>query len=116
MRGEAAAPVALEVDGDEAEAGVQVDIKMPANGKTEEQNQILENLVSQGYDAIAVSVIAPRDQLSTLNGAAQKTRLVTFDSDASESKRLLYVGTINYEVTTGIRSDSLRATRTVLDG
>jgi ribose transport system substrate-binding protein len=81
----------------EREGNVQVDIKMPPNGKTEEQNQILENLVSQGYDAIAVSVIAPRDQLSTLNGAAQKTRLVTFDSDASESKRLLYVGTINYE-------------------
>ena len=40
----------------EREGKVQVDIKMP-NGKTEEQNQILENLVSQGYDAIAVSVI-----------------------------------------------------------
>ncbi len=81
----------------ELEGKVQVDIKMPPNGKTEEQNQILENLVSQGYDAIAVSVIAPKDQVSVLNNAAQKTRLITFDSDASESKRLLYVGTINYE-------------------
>jgi alanine racemase len=27
-----------------------------------------------------------------------------------------HLGTINYEVTTGIRSDPLRATRTVLDG
>jgi ribose transport system substrate-binding protein len=81
----------------ELEGKVQVDIKMPPNGKTEEQNQILENLVSQGYDAIAVSVIAPKDQVSVLNNAAQKTRLITFDSDAPESKRLLYVGTINYE-------------------
>lgn len=81
----------------EAEGKVQVDIKMPPNGKTEEQNQILENLVSQGYDAIAVSVIAPKDQVSVLNATAQKTRLITFDSDAAESKRLLYVGTINYE-------------------
>jgi ribose transport system substrate-binding protein len=81
----------------EAEGKVQVDIKMPPNGKTEEQNQILENLVSQGYDAIAVSVIAPKDQISVLNNAAQKTHLITFDSDAAESKRLLYVGTINYE-------------------
>ena len=81
----------------ELEGKVQVDIKMPPNGKTEEQNQILENLVSQGYDAIAVSVIAPKDQVAVLNNAAQKTRLITFDSDASDSKRLLYVGTINYE-------------------
>jgi ribose transport system substrate-binding protein len=80
----------------EREAGVQVDVKMP-NGKTEEQNQILENLVSQGYDAIAVSVIAPKDQVPVLNRVAEKTRLITFDSDAPESKRLLYIGTINYE-------------------
>ena len=81
----------------ETEGQVQVDIKMPPNGKTEEQNQILENLVSQGYDAIAVSVIAPKDQVPVLNRAAEKTRLITFDSDAATSKRLLYVGTINYE-------------------
>jgi ribose transport system substrate-binding protein len=81
----------------ERESKVQVDIKMPPNGKTEEQNQILENLVSQGYDAIAVSVIAPKDQVSVLNLAAAKTRLITFDSDADESKRLLYIGTNNHE-------------------
>ena len=40
---------------------------MPPNGTTEEQNQILENLVSQGYDGIAVSVIAPKDQVGVLN-------------------------------------------------
>jgi ribose transport system substrate-binding protein len=80
----------------EREGKVQVDIKMP-NGKTEEQNQILENLVSQGYDAIAVSVIAPKDQVPVLNRTAEKARLVTFDSDAPDAKRLLYIGTINYE-------------------
>src|SRR5205085_10027937 len=47
----------------ENEAKTQVDIKMPPNGTTEEQNQILENLVSQGYDAIAISAIAPKDQV-----------------------------------------------------
>jgi len=80
----------------EREGKVQVDIKMP-NGKTEEQNQILENLVSQGYDAIAVSVIAPKDQVPVLNRTAEKARLITFDSDAPDAKRLLYIGTINYE-------------------
>jgi ribose transport system substrate-binding protein len=81
----------------EKESKVQVDVKMPANGTTEEQNQILENLASQGYDAIAVSAIAPNDQVPTLDRIAAKTKLITFDSDAPKSKRLLYIGTNNYE-------------------
>ena len=66
----------------EAEGRVQVDIKMPPNGTTEEQNQILENLASQGYEAIAVSAVAPNDQVPVLNRVAAKTTLITFDSDA----------------------------------
>jgi ribose transport system substrate-binding protein len=81
----------------EKESKVQVDIKMPANGTTEEQNQILENLVSQGYDGIAVSAIAPNDQVPVLDRVSAKTNLITFDSDAPKSKRLLYIGTNNYE-------------------
>lgn len=81
----------------EDEGKVQVDFKQPPNGTTEEQNQIIENLVSQGYDAIAVSAIAPADQIGPLNRAAEKTKLVTFDSDSPKSNRLLYIGTNNHE-------------------
>ncbi len=81
----------------EGEGKVQVDIKMPPNGTTEEQNQILENLSSQGYDAIAVSAIAPNDQVPVLDRVASASKLITFDSDAPKSKRLLYIGTNNYE-------------------
>jgi ribose transport system substrate-binding protein len=80
----------------EREAKVQVDIKMPPNGTPEDQNQILQNLASQAYDAIAVSVIAPKDQLRVLNEVAERTNLITFDSDAEKSKRLLYIGTNNF--------------------
>jgi ribose transport system substrate-binding protein len=81
----------------EKEGKVQVDVKMPPNGTTEEQNQLLENLSSQGYDGIAVSAIAPSDQVPVLNQVAAKSQLITFDSDAPASKRLLYIGTNNYE-------------------
>ncbi len=81
----------------EKEAKIQVDMKMPPNGTPEDQNQIMQNLASQGYDAIAVSVIAPKDQLRILNEVAEKTNLITFDSDADKSKRLLYIGTNNFE-------------------
>ncbi|MGH9372914.1 MAG: substrate-binding domain-containing protein, partial [Vicinamibacterales bacterium] len=81
----------------EAEGKVQVDVKMPPTGTPEEQNQILENLASQGYDAIAVSAVAPNDQVPVLNRVAATTALITFDSDAPRSNRLLYIGTNNYE-------------------
>lgn len=80
----------------EQEGKVQVDLKMPPNGTTEEQNQLLENLSSQGYDAIAVSAIAPNDQVPLLDRVAARCSLITFDSDAPNSKRLLYIGTNNY--------------------
>ena len=47
----------------EKEGKVQVDLKMPSSGTTESQNQILQDLSSQGYNGIAVSVIAPNDQI-----------------------------------------------------
>jgi ribose transport system substrate-binding protein len=81
----------------EQEAKVQVDIKTPPNGTPEEQNQILQNLASQSYDGISVSVIAPNDQVGVLDKVAEKSNLITFDSDAAKSKRLLYIGTNNYE-------------------
>jgi ribose transport system substrate-binding protein len=80
----------------EQEGKVQVDVKLPPNGTVDEQNQILQNLVSQGYDAIAVSAIAPQDQTTQLNAIAGHTNLLTFDSDAAKSNRLLYIGTDNY--------------------
>jgi ribose transport system substrate-binding protein len=81
----------------EKEGKVQVDVKMPPTGTVEEQNRTLEELTSQGYHGIAVSAIAPKDQVPALNRVAEKTNLITFDSDAPESNRLLYIGTNNYE-------------------
>jgi len=80
----------------EREGKVQVDLKLPSNGTAENQNQILQDLASQGYAGIAVSVIAPNDQVAVLDKIAEKTNLITFDSDAPKSKRLLYIGTNNY--------------------
>jgi ribose transport system substrate-binding protein len=80
----------------EREAKVQVDLKLPASGTAENQNQILQDLASQGYEGIAVSAIAPNDQVPVLDKIAEKTNLITFDSDAPKSKRLLYIGTNNY--------------------
>jgi ribose transport system substrate-binding protein len=81
----------------EKEAKVQVDLKLPANGTADTQDQILQDLAAQNYDALAVSAIAPNDQVQLLDKIADKTNLITFDSDAPKSKRLLYIGTDNYQ-------------------
>lgn len=81
----------------EAEAGVKVDIRRPPTGTVEEQNGYLENLATQGYHGIAISVIAPKDQVQEVNRAAEKTNVITHDSDAKDSNRLAYIGTNNTE-------------------
>jgi ribose transport system substrate-binding protein len=81
----------------EKESGVKVDFKMPPTGKVEEQNRFLEDLTSQGYHGIAVSVIAPEAQVPQVNRAAASTNVVTHDSDAPGSNRLAYIGTNNRE-------------------
>ena len=81
----------------ESETGIHVDMITPTNGKVEEQNQILSNLVSQGYNGIALSSIAPDDQISEINRACRKTNVICFDSDCPKSDRLVYIGTNNYE-------------------
>ena len=80
-----------------AETGVPVDYKIPASGKPEEQNAIIEDLVSQGYDGIAVSVNKPKDQILVLDKAAEKMFVICHDSDAPASKRLAYIGTDNIQ-------------------
>jgi ribose transport system substrate-binding protein len=82
----------------EKEAGVKVDFRPPSDGTTPtEQNTILDNFDSQDYDAIGVSAIAPDAQVEVLNRIAKKAKLISFDSDAPKSTRLLYIGTRNYE-------------------
>ena len=78
------------------ESGLQVDFKIPSSGKVEDQNQIIETLVSQGYDGLAVSVIAPDAQVDTIDKACQKTNVVCCDSDSPKSDRIEYIGTENY--------------------
>ncbi len=79
------------------EHGIQCDIKLPDPAKVEKQKAIIEDLVSQGYHGIAVSVIAAEDETRDLNRACRSLNVITHDSDAPKSNRLVYIGTNNYE-------------------
>jgi ribose transport system substrate-binding protein len=78
-----------------ADFEVEVLFRRPNNGSAAEQKQIIEDLLSQGVKAIAVSVIDPENQVDFLNKVADKVPLLTQDNDAPKSRRKCYIGTDN---------------------
>lgn len=76
--------------------GVTTETLMPVEGISD-QKRIIEDLLTRGIDGIAVSPIDPVNQTDLLNRAAQRTKLVTADSDAPDSKRAVYIGMDNYQ-------------------
>jgi ribose transport system substrate-binding protein len=81
-----------------AKYNVELEFRMPPTGAVSEQNQFIEDLLSKGVQGITISPAAGKDQLSFLNGVAEKVPLFTHDSDLpAGSKRLCYIGTDNVE-------------------
>lgn len=75
---------------------VDASMIMPAAGLAD-QKRILEDLITKGTAGIAVSPIDPANQTEILDKVAEHCKLVTADSDAPNSKRLVYIGMSNYE-------------------
>jgi len=76
--------------------GVDAQTLMPAEGISD-QKRMIEDLLTRGVDGIAVSPIDPANQTELLNQAARRAKLVTHDSDAPNSDRLVYIGMDNYK-------------------
>ena len=76
--------------------GVDAETLMPTQGIVD-QKRIIEDLLSKGIDGISVSPIDPANQTDILNTAAKRTKLITNDSDAPASERLVYIGMDNYK-------------------
>lgn len=76
---------------------VEVTFRKPEKGDVPIQMNIIDALVRQGYDGIAVSVIDAQNQTPDLRRIARQTKLITMDSDAPESGRICFVGVDNYE-------------------
>jgi len=77
------------------EFGVDVQVRMPANGAAD-QKRMVEELLARGVNGIAFSPADPANQLELMKEMAQQTTLITQDSDAPESPRLCFVGMDNY--------------------
>ena len=58
---------------------------------------MLQQLISKGVQGIAVSPVDPANQTDILNEVGNHARLITHDSDAPDTNRLLYIGMSNYD-------------------
>ncbi len=78
------------------EFGVEVEVLMPPKGLVD-QKRMVETLLSNGIDGIAISPIDAANQVQMIDEAAKVTNVITQDSDAPNSKRLCFVGMDNYK-------------------
>ena len=79
----------------EQKYSADVQVIMPENAS--DQKQKVEDLLTRGIDGIAISPIDAKNQTPMINAAAQKTKVITHDSDAPDAKRMLYIGMDNYK-------------------
>ncbi|NIL97439.1 MAG: substrate-binding domain-containing protein [Planctomycetales bacterium] len=77
--------------------GLEVEVKMPPEATVVEQKRIVEDLLTAGVDAIAISPLDADNQTDFLNKVAEKVPLITHDSDAPNCNRLMYIGMDNYK-------------------
>jgi ribose transport system substrate-binding protein len=61
------------------------------------QTAALQGLIGKGLDGVAVSPNDPPRQAAVLADLAAESDLVTFDSDSQVSRRLVFIGTDNYD-------------------
>lgn len=79
--------------------GVQIKIewRTPVSEDAQKQAEAIEQLVASGIDGIAVSCTDAKVLTGAINSAVDKgVPIVTFDSDAPQSKRMAYYGSDDF--------------------
>jgi ribose transport system substrate-binding protein len=80
--------------------GFELQFIYPERADAAVQRRMMDDLVAAGIDAIAVSVVDPPTSTDAINTVAAQIPFFTFDSDATQSDRIAYVGSSNTELGT----------------
>jgi len=78
------------------EFNVEVTVVMPPEATAVVQKQKVEDLLTSGVEAVAISPLDADNQVEWLNSIAARVPMITHDSDAPNSNRLMYIGMDNY--------------------
>ena len=79
---------------------VTLSFRYPERADAAVQRRMMDDLVAAGVDAIAVSVVDPPTSTDAINTVAAQIPFFTFDSDATQSNRIAYIGSSNTELGT----------------
>lgn len=74
---------------------IEVDFRIPSDGTAAAQQSLVDDLLANRVEGIAISPVDPKNQTDMLNRAAAQTIVITQDSDAPNSNRVCYIGTDN---------------------
>lgn len=78
------------------EFNIDVQVIMPPEASAVVQKQKVEDAMATGIQAIAISPLDADNQVEWINSIGDKIPLITHDSDAPKSNRLVYIGMDNY--------------------
>lgn len=78
------------------EFDMDVRVIMPPESSASVQKQKVEDVMTSGIDGIAISPLDAENQVEWINSIATQIPLITHDSDAPKSNRLVYIGMDNY--------------------
>jgi ribose transport system substrate-binding protein len=81
-------------------SGFELQFIYPERADAAVQRRMMDDLVAAGVDAIAVSVVDPPTSTDAINTVAAEIPFFTFDSDATQSDRIAYIGSSNTELGT----------------
>lgn len=77
---------------------IELFVHAPEGGQVQQQIEIMENLISMKVDGIAIGSTDPEALAPYIDQAIEAgIPVVTFDSDTPNSKRIGYIGTMNYQ-------------------
>jgi ribose transport system substrate-binding protein len=80
-----------------AELGCKAAWSGPANSEVGAQKQMVESALAKGADGIAISCIDPDASVPIVDTVLDRNvPMITFDSDSPKSRRLVYIGTNNF--------------------
>jgi ribose transport system substrate-binding protein len=80
---------------DEELPDAEAEFRITADGTAAEQQRVVDDLLTKGVDAIAISPVDPQNQTAMIDAAAKQALVFTQDSDAPQSARTCYIGTDN---------------------
>jgi ribose transport system substrate-binding protein len=81
----------------EKELGIKAQVFRPLKTEVAEQQRIIEDIMVQNFDGMAICAINPDAMTPLLDRVAAKMPVVVHDSDAPKSQRKAFVGTNNVE-------------------